>query len=1696
MFKRFFKSKIQKLVEQQIKTASLPAAAVKPASSPAAGLPPEMDGSYAFRTPSALPGGLDGTKKAIPERPAAPAQSSPGAGRSPNAGQLTASHTQRWQTVYVFISSTFNDMHAERDYLVKQVFPELREWCEQHRLHLVDIDLRWGVTEQDATQNKRVVQVCLDRIDQCRPFFLCFLGQRRGWVPALEDVSPETLAAFPSLNKHLGKLSVTELEILHALIEPLRQGEAYQPVKFAFFYARDGSYLTDLPQEPVQLREIYTDQDTNPSQNLLQQAGSGDNFQAKPYCARWDASAVTPELAFPLVCSSSQPANLDRWRKQWQSAGIPVQGDSILEQASLIAQATAFNRRLTAGRLGDFTTDGVPLKAAILQDLQQAIANQFPDHMRLPVDTVLQRELDEQEQFIQAAGAGFIPRAGDFENLDLYIHIPDQRLLVLAAPGGAGKSTLLANWLLRLRENPAGNQPAIFFRFIGNSQASGNVDSLLRSILEEASSLVPIPIQVPLEAQKLSETWAKLLSEALGKPCLVVLDALDQLDSSLSNLAWLPQMLPPNLKVIASFQRGRPESEALIRSLQETGLARILEVKPFDSLDDRRKLVQETLSQYLKELDAAQLEKLIQLPGAENPLYLKVLLSELRVFGVFSGLGEKIAAFGADPQRAFNGVLERLESDPAYSPLPPAQVAPLIFALLAASRHGLAVDELAALLVQEMSLDQAQLEAARQAVNLFLRQVRPFLARREGRYDFFYASFRSAALQRYAVPAGQAETLTQRSLADWHRALARFFQPETEQSFWLERSQKLPHVRKTAELPYHLAMSGQSEAFTTCLTNFEFIYAKLTASGCTELMQDYALASSLPLATAQAASLTALQKALRLSQRSLAHLPDLLAGQLIGRLQGTPGKEIAGLLKQAARWTEQPWLRPIQVPLKKPNSTLLNTLSVSSNRLIAFAACADGRRAVTLSQDLSAAHLSLKLWDVQTGKRLWLQHIPAGEKANRVILAPDEGSLFCICERNLLEFKLENGRLERTWGEFVPPMTRALVCPDGRVGFVLDQHGFVRLDLAEGSQQRLGGAFKNTHIAHAAKISADGKMLAYAQGYPRLNQPPNQPSGSRKPFKLAEYLTTNAQDAVFLQDTAGTKPPVLLCEGALVDDLAFSPDGNSLALVSELGRVELWDLRSKQRSNQIQGLTEAQAGSALQYLSYNSAGRSSIGREQGRVGFTPDGTQLVCAFTPGYLKTFDVRNPALPSELNAMYTPEPFTALQVISDRRAATTSVPNSLEIWDLEHGQLVIRLLAEGEDFIQGMAACTSGEQARMLTADQGNALRLWELTPFLTGAAGGQDFDRDAISPIYTLSLNSPADRLAMLLKMSVQVVEMGSFKSVQRLPAAPPPTSAMQFIPGTQDVILLGIEGTLKIWDANTAQCKKEYRLNAPPAQTGLPPGAPSLSYRCLAVTPDGRYAVCGDNANGLRRVDLLDGSSVAFGCPPLEMPVPDPSPGGMFGVPLNVPKGQAAVCVLPGNKTVLSVSQVPLNPDEVIYSESPAKSAHLGSLRTYLESYALQSGARLERTPATALGGKDATPEQISILDIQPAAGSTVIASMVQRVYGAYDKVTGWAEEILYALTLYNLEDHTARVLVRSKAPIRNFALLPGFDRALVVLEDSTLELVSLEQGAMLAAYRGDQNFNCCTISPDGLTACLGDQGGGLTYLCLENMPEV
>ncbi len=86
----------------------------------------------------------------------------------------------------VFISSTFRDLQAERAHLLNRIFPELRQRAREAGAEFTEIDLRWGLTTEDAEQG-RVIRLCLEEVERC-PFFIGIIGDRYGWVPTIDDI--------------------------------------------------------------------------------------------------------------------------------------------------------------------------------------------------------------------------------------------------------------------------------------------------------------------------------------------------------------------------------------------------------------------------------------------------------------------------------------------------------------------------------------------------------------------------------------------------------------------------------------------------------------------------------------------------------------------------------------------------------------------------------------------------------------------------------------------------------------------------------------------------------------------------------------------------------------------------------------------------------------------------------------------------------------------------------------------------------------------------------------------------------------------------------------------------------------------------------------------------------------------------------------------------------------------------------------------------------------------------------------------------------------------------------------------------------------------------------------------------------------------------------------------------------------------
>lgn len=75
--------------------------------------------------------------------------------------------------IRVFVSSTFLDMQEERNALAVKVFPELRKFARERGQEFVEVDLRWGITKEEADSGQ-TLRLCLEEIyksDNTSPLF-------------------------------------------------------------------------------------------------------------------------------------------------------------------------------------------------------------------------------------------------------------------------------------------------------------------------------------------------------------------------------------------------------------------------------------------------------------------------------------------------------------------------------------------------------------------------------------------------------------------------------------------------------------------------------------------------------------------------------------------------------------------------------------------------------------------------------------------------------------------------------------------------------------------------------------------------------------------------------------------------------------------------------------------------------------------------------------------------------------------------------------------------------------------------------------------------------------------------------------------------------------------------------------------------------------------------------------------------------------------------------------------------------------------------------------------------------------------------------------------------------------------------------------------------------------------------------------
>lgn len=711
-------------------------------------------------------------------------------GRSDSAGESLCTvqmlMSQIWKTVRIFISSTFRDMHAERDHLVRVVFPELKERCRKRHVQLIAVDLRWGVTEEQAVGGG-ALDICLDEIDSCRPYFLGLLGHRYGYVPPGHDHS------------------ITAQEVYHGVLH------------------------NSLPRQLIDLRPFV--------EGILEgRSLFKEQVSCLVRCYQWD-----PEKRKYLLQKGITPEDQETLRAIFATYSLYQRDRSFF-----FLRSESLTRKLAGSNIEDyFETDealkgklealkqesidvGLPhfeyadletFGQKVLETLWGRIDAEFPEDREERERDWLAEEAEFHELFTADRTRRFVGRSDILKTMWAFVEEEaEPRLMVITGEPGCGKSALMA----RFAEEVIHSHPdwLVLSHFVGASPSSTSLRRTLRRLCAQLNRALGIEEAVPEDYKELAQVFPELLQRVSETSRLIlIMDALNQFErtDNAHTMRWLPQKLPQNVRVVLSTLAGEALEALKARRIQPR-------FEELSGLTDPeiREFVTAYLVEIRKEFPTPEIrDAFYHRIKAGHPLYILVALEELRVFPVYEEVGRRVASLPDTVPDLFAQVLERVEGD-FNRPL----VRDLM-SFIACGRQGMTGEELQMLLKGHAPAISSGNPPEKLPDMLFSRLRRAFSAylfERSGVIDFFHGQLKEAVVKRYLPEEADRDQA--------HQVIAAYFE-----SRWAE-----PYRRALDELPHQLTKAKDWDGLERILCDPYFIEAKCATGMTYELIHDYSIA--------------------------------------------------------------------------------------------------------------------------------------------------------------------------------------------------------------------------------------------------------------------------------------------------------------------------------------------------------------------------------------------------------------------------------------------------------------------------------------------------------------------------------------------------------------------------------------------------------------------------------------------------------------------------------------------------------------------------------------------------------------------------------------------------------------------------------------------------------------------------------------
>ena len=1026
------------------------------------------------------------------------------------------------RTFRVFVSSTFEDLKAERDALQRHVFPRLRRLCEANNARFQAIDLRWGVRDE-AALDQQTLEICLREIERCqqtgiKPNFIVLLGERYGWRPL-----PARIEAG-EFERILPVVSQDEKKLLLCEKNQPAAGKGWYcldlnaaPAEY-ILRPRELSVAADAPEDEKQAAREQEARAWKATEDALREIFRSAIARLgwpvdDPRRIKYEASATHQEILKGLGQSEED--------RQHVFAFLRAPAEGTTEDPDLTVLKDELRKKLRRKNIHSFSALEIEKLCADVEASLSAVI--LAETGKFTSRPALDLEMEAHDKFALHRVRHFTGRRSVLDEIGRHIRSGESRPLVVHGASGCGKSAIMAKAAELARAAVPG--AVLIQRFIGVTPDSSGGISLLSSLCQQLSREYGATEETPMGFQPLVAAFHERMARATAeKPLVIFLDALDQLrsDDEARSFTWLHQNLPPHVSFIVT-------TTEIPSGL--TGAARTA-VEDFPA-EEADQVLAAWLADAKRELQPEQRQRVLRAFAQSEsrlPLYLKLAFEEARRWRSFQPL--QGCVLGSDAGGMIDVLFNRLSAQANHGPI----LVNRSLGYLAAARYGLTEDEMLDVLAADEAVwsdfDQRkhhEVSERRLPVVVWSRlslDLEPYLTERAAPGGNVISFFHRQLAERV-----EAKFLVGDEAQARHGDLAGHF---SKKPAWLDEGRKTPNARRAAELVYQQRGARQWTEAEATLFDCPFLFAKVAAGLVLDLDDDYqALLQDAPESElTDRDTLQLIHGTLRLSQHVVAKDSGQFASQMWGRLlssQDKPG--ITEFLDGLDACTPRPRLWPVFEAAGGPTSRVLKENADSVN---AVARSADGKRAVSDSDNMT-------LWPVLEaagGPTLRILNDHAGG-VNAVALSADgRRAVSGSDDMTVRVWDLESNRPPRILrGHTVLVMAVALSA-DGKRAISGSMDNTVRVwDLEDNQAPRVLDG--HTSIVGAVALSSDGKR-AVSGGW-------------------------DDDPTVWVWDLDGNNPPrILKGHTSRINAVALSADGKRAVSGSMDNTVRVWDLESNQ----------------------------------------------------------------------------------------------------------------------------------------------------------------------------------------------------------------------------------------------------------------------------------------------------------------------------------------------------------------------------------------------------------------------------------------------------------------------------------------------------------------------------------------------------